>query len=308
VAHGQRSSRRSWADERNVDDLAIERLVRRGVVLREDLMEAGVGVGAIDFRVRERRLRPFMGPGAYLVGHEDAPPLAREHAALLVAGDGAVIFDDSAALLWRMPGVKDDGPVHVALGEKRRSTATIQYHRASLDRWEWRTMHGDIRLTSPARTIADIAGGLELGDLEHVVADAIRRRIVTERELGAYATGRRGAVKLRTVLQLEGGPAWTRSRAEREMLKLIRGAGLPAPRVNRRDGGKERDLIFDAERLIVEIDGFSSHGDRVAFEADRARDSERAARGWMTLRFTWRRVRDQGHGVVAELAASLALR
>ena len=156
-----------------------------------------------------------------------------------------------------------DATIHLTLNAKRRTTDAITFHRGKLLRREVRTLHGDIRATSAARTIADIGHDLDDEDLERIVADAIRRRLTTERELTTYATSRRGAAKLRRVLQLDGGP---------------------------------------------EIDGFGFHGDRVAFEADRARDAERASRGWMTVRFTWRQIRDDRMAVAAELAAALSLR
>ncbi len=308
-SHAERHSGGEGASESAVADLVIGRLVRRGVALRGDLLAAGVGEGAIDYRVRQRRLHPFMGEGAYLVGHDDPPPLARELAALLIAGARAVVSHGSAAVLWRLLPADIEAPIHLTLNAQRRSTDDLTFHRSKLLRREVRTLHGDIRVTSAARTIADVAHDLDHEDLERVVADAIRRRLTTERELARYAQGRRGAAKLRSVLRLKGGAQWTRSKAEQEFLKLVRGAGLPSPRMNKRRDGKGRDAVWDDERVIAEIDSRTFHGlDVIAFEGDRARDSGQAARGWLPLRFTFTRIRDEPLAVAAELAAVLSLR
>jgi very-short-patch-repair endonuclease len=60
--------------------------------------------------------------------------------------------------------------------------------------------------------------------------------------------------------------------------------------------------------VIVEVDGFRSHGKRLAFESDRARDAALAAQGWIVLRFTWRQVRFEPEVVLVRLAQVLALR
>ena len=64
-------------------------------------------------------------------------------------------------------------------------------------------------------------------------------------------------------------PAFTSSEAERRLLELIRAARLPDPRTNVKVGGHEVDLLWPAQRLIVEVDGFAFHSTRAAFERDR---------------------------------------
>jgi very-short-patch-repair endonuclease len=44
------------------------------------------------------------------------------------------------------------------------------------------------------------------------------------------------------------------------------------------------DLLWEAGRLIVEVDGYGHHSDRRAFAADRQRDYELSASGYLTLR------------------------
>jgi very-short-patch-repair endonuclease len=81
-----------------------------------------------------------------------------------------------------------------------------------------------------------------------------------------------------------------RSEAEERFLALVRRAGLPEPEVNVALHGYEIDFLWRDERLAVEIDGYAFHGDRDAFEADRRRDADLAARGIQVMRVTWRRI------------------
>ena len=82
------------------------------------------------------------------------------------------------------------------------------------------TIHGDLRITTPERTILDIAPTLDDEQLENVIALALRNRRTTERKLRAQLhlrEGARGTRRIRAVL--DGGPQWTASQ---------RGARVPA--------------------------------------------------------------------------------
>jgi uncharacterized protein DUF559 len=62
---------------------------------------------------------------------------------------------------------------------------------------------------------------------------------------------------------------------------------------------------FLAQRLIVELDGRESHDTDLAFEKDRERDRLLLAEGWRVVRVTWRQLRDDGPGVIADLRTLL---
>jgi very-short-patch-repair endonuclease len=57
--------------------------------------------------------------------------------------------------------------------------------------------------------------------------------------------------------------------------------------------------------VIVETDGFASHGGRDAFERDRTRDIDRTAQGWAVLRITQRQLGTRPAWVAARLAQTL---
>ncbi len=49
-------------------------------------------------------------------------------------------------------------------------------------------------------------------------------------------------------------------------------------------------MVFDKQKVIVELDGWQFHGDHDSFKADRERDTEALKRGWATVRVTWERL------------------
>jgi very-short-patch-repair endonuclease len=97
----------------------------------------------------------------------------------------------------------------------------------------------------------------------------------------------------------------TRSELERIFLSLCRRHCLPQPEVNAHAGPYEVDFLWRDRRLIVETDGFRHHGDRSAFERDRARDAHLQSLGFQVLRFTYRQLTEGRSTVVAALRALL---
>lgn len=284
---------------------------QRGLVTRRQLLELGLGVGAVDHRVRRGVLHPEL-PGVYRVGHTAPLPLAAEQAALLSIGGDAVLSHWSAAAIHRLT----DGtpsPVHVTVASDRRARrGGVAVHRtAVLDARDTRVRQG-LQVTSAARTLADVVGELERADAEQLVATALRRGVVTLRELQdalkRAPSGRRGAATLRALLAQPGGPAYTRSRAERLMLALVREAGLAPPRCNARVAPYEADFLWASERLVVEIDSWAHHGPRTSFEADRQKDIDLGARGYEVLRITWRKLTGARLAVAAEVGEALGRR
>ena len=70
------------------------------------------------------------------------------------------------------------------------------------------------------------------------------------------------------------------------MRRLARVAGLPAPLVNHRVLGHERDFVWPHARLVVEVDGGPYHAPLAAREHDHERDAELVLAGWRVLRVT----------------------
>ena len=275
---------------------------QHGIVTHAQLLRCGLTRHAIAHRVRTGRLIR-LSRGVYAVGHLGLGWSAQRLAAVLGCGRAGVLSHADAAvgarLLEPVPG-----PIHVTCRSGHRlGPEGVIVHRAALARED--VVHlGPIPMTAPARTLLDLAAAGDERQLEFALREAQARRLVRPAELLRRCDRRRGARLLRAVLEDE--PGLTRSEAERRLLRLLRRAGLPAPRTNVRIGRFEVDLLFADERLIVEVDGFAFHASRSAFERDRDRDAALTALGYRVMRFTWRTLVERPELVVARIAAALA--
>jgi very-short-patch-repair endonuclease len=311
-ARGAKGGERAVIDTVSADRAIAELAGRqRGVVTRAQLLAAGIEASAIERRRRAGRLHA-VHRGIYLVGHRAMAAGAREAAALLACGDGAVVSHLSAAhLLQLLPYPANRRPVDIAVsGRQGVPRPGIRIHRVkALDQRDVNRIDG-LPVTTAARTLLDLAAVLPSDLLERAAAEAQVRRLVRRRDLVDQLErnqGRRGVRALRELLD-ERGAAPTRSEAERRLLRLIRSADLATPEVNARVGRYEVDFLWRAERLVVEVDGFAYHANRRAFESDRRRDATLAASGYMVLRVTWRQIVDAPEAVIARIAATLAVR
>jgi very-short-patch-repair endonuclease len=294
------------ADRRLDEEIARLAARQHGVVSREQLLRIGLGTGAVQARRQAGRLH-LVHRGVYLVGHTAEAPHAPEMAGVLACGDGAVVSHRSAASLWSFAHRFAVTRVELTVPGRRalRRPGLHVHETDELAPNDVSCVDG-IPATSPTRTLLDIARFLRVHHLEHVLADAERRGLVLRGELIRELVrhrGRRGIATLRLALGNE--PAFTRSTAERKLIKLIREASLPSPLTNARVGLHEVDILWPHEHLIVEIDGYQWHSDRAAFERDRLRDAELQALGYRVIRVTWRMIQREPRAVIARIAATL---
>lgn len=264
---------------------------QHGVVTRRQLLGAGLTARVVDRLVRTGGLRT-VHRGVYEVGPV-SPPRATLMAAVLACGPSATLSHQSAAGLWEILPPRSTPPVHVTIRRGNRQPPDVRLHRSRTLLAEEVTVRDGIPVTVPSRTLLDLAAaGARPRTLERALAEALSRRHLTldhVRATLARHRGRSGSSRLRAVLD-DGPPALTRSEAEERFLALIRKAGAPPAETNVRVGDLEVDFFWPAERLVVEVDGFSYHGSRRAFERDRRRDAELAALGLRVVRVTWRQL------------------
>jgi len=287
----------------------IERIAakQRGVVTRAQLLERGVTRHVVDGRVRAGRLH-LLHRGVYRVGPVEAP-YTRELAGILACGKGAVVSHRNAGWLWKLiPDPGDARPVDLTVphGWPARRPG-IRLHRASLQPDEVTQLDG-IPLTTPVRTLVDIATVLPTREVENALAQAERLNLLDRRDLLARLakqTRKPGTPLLRMLLARETGPAFARSEAEERLLVLIRKAQLPAPETNVRVGSYEVDFYWRRERVVVEVDGHAFHSTKRAFENDRRRDSSLAASGIRVMRVTWNQLTSEPEAMLVRLGQAL---
>jgi very-short-patch-repair endonuclease len=228
-------------------------------------------------------------------------------AATLACGPDAALSHAAAGALWelrRSAAVLIDVTVPATA---RRKHPGLRVHTARGLHAEV-TMHVGIPATTPARTILDLAATLQRRPLERVLDSAENARLTDVASLAALArahAGHRGAGKLLATLTTHApGTTLTRSGLEELFLAICRANGLPQPKVNHDLAGHERDFVFPAQRLVVEVDSWTYHRSRRAFETDRYRDAALLLAGYRTLRVTDTQLEHDPAGVAATVAAA----
>ena len=96
-----------------------------------------------------------------------------------------------------------------------------------------------------------------------------------------------------------------RSELEAQFLTLLRRRRLPQPEVNVRVDRFVVDFLWWPRGLIVEVDGWESHGTRSAFEQDRSRDARLKLLGFDVVRFTWRQITSERAAIAATITGLL---
>lgn len=277
------------------------------IVTHAQLITAGLGSDAITYRARTGRLhREF--DGVYAVGPPATTRLERAAAAVLACGPTAALSHASAMVLWGF-WRRWEAPVEVTVTGGRPRPPGLTVHRSRiLSRTEIRTQLG-VPVTSPARTLLDIAPRLMPQRLERTVDDALHTDFLTRRALAAQISKHphaRGSAAVAALLSTTDGPS--RSGWEQAFPAFCRRHGLPRPRLNTTAAGYEVDALFPREQLIVELDSWRFHNSRTAFESDRNRDADTLRAGFATIRVTWRRMRESPAQEADRLHAILAAR
>jgi very-short-patch-repair endonuclease len=265
-------------------DAVIAALAGRqhGVVGRAQLLAAGVEPTAIKRRIRGARLHPLYR-GVYAVGHRVLTQSGRWMAATL-ATDGA-ISHRSAAALW---GIRQSaGRIEVTTRWARRGQPGLLLHRAVLPPDEV-TIHDGIPVTTPARTLLDLAGVLQRHQLQQAINEAEILRLEGPHNLTSRYPTKRGTSALRRLAP----PTHTRRDLEARFHTFLDDRRFPRPQTNTVIEGKEVDFAWPAHRLIIELDSWEFHRTRAAFEDDRRTDRRLKATGWTVIRITWRDLDD----------------
>jgi hypothetical protein len=224
-----------------------------GVITTGQLRTAGLTDAAIYKRVRAGRLHPLYR-AVYAVGHKRLSREARWMAAVLAAGEGAVLSHEAAAVHWQIWRRKVTS-IDIVVPGHRRPRRGFKVHTCRNLVPKDTTVHQGIPITTVPRTLVDLAEVLTPYQLANVIHEAAFRNRFDERATRhaiARAAGR-DLGNLHAALQAHAsGSAGTRSGAEDRFLATWQG---PEPRVNTKVNGIEVDFHWPDENMIVEIDG-----------------------------------------------------
>ncbi len=283
-----------------------------GVATRADLL-AVLPVHVVDHAIASGALVLVL-PRTYTTPERACDSEIHRRAALRYAGPEAALSHPSGLAAWGM-SVPEGNAVHISVDRScrlRHAVGLVVHHREGF------ACHPPAVLVRDGLRVVRLEGCLVdswplLSPLDRrapvICAVQGRRttaaRVVTELERAPKLTGR---VELATLLGLlERGchselEIWGHRRVFDSQL-------LPPARHQRpvRLGTRTvyLDVAYEAEMVAVELDGSAYHGDR---DRDSRRDIALAALGWLTLRFSHRRLHNETEPVRRELRTTLEIR
>jgi hypothetical protein len=278
-----------------------------GVVTHAQLRALGLTQRAIAHRRRSRWLVDLHRE-VYAVGHDRLSPTGRRLAAVWAYGERASLSHRSAAAAWSLRGGGgDDLDVTVrAHSATRRAGTRLHLTTRPVEA----TVLELLPITTPARTLLDLAGGVAPHQVEAALKQAEILGLFDLRALDAVLAAHPrhpGRKRLAAVLDRARRVELTLTFSELEdrFRALCDAHELPRPAVNARPLGFRVDFLWPAARLVVETDGWGAHRTRAAFEDDRARDQALSVAGFRVVRFTHRQIADGPAQVAATLGALL---
>ena len=282
-----------------------------GVISLEQLLLCGLSAEAVRQRIRRGRLHRVHRGVYSLAPTRLLSHAGRAYAAVLAAGDAALLSHGSAAWWWALTQRRRRRRHVSRPGTATRARAGIVIHGRTGLGPEDRAVHERMALTSVERTLFDQAPTAERDDLANQIDHAVERHIYDHAAMEALMhryPGAPGAPLLRGIFRTWQPPAFTRSDGEKILRRLIHEGGLPKPRVNMELHGYERDFVWPDRGLVVEYDGWDGHKTRTQQERDRRRDASLAAVGVLPLRITGLQLTHARDWVLETIGQALAAR
>ena len=284
-----------------------------GIVTRRQALTSGMSPNAVKWAVRKGTWQPVY-PGIYAAFTGTVGRRARLWAALLYAGEGAILSHETAAELTGLAD-RQSALITVTVPNARRVVAPpgVKIRVSRHAGLKWRFAQGIPPHTLTEDAIIDLANAADsLDDVIGWVTTAFARHLTSEWPL-RQAVAARSRLRWRDQLNeiITFAACGTHSVLEfRYDRDVERAHGLPraARQVpfTKRDGSRGfRDRYYEGYgRLVVELDGKRHHPDETR-PRDRARDNQAAAKGGSTLRYDWGDVTREACQTAAQVCEAL---
>jgi very-short-patch-repair endonuclease len=276
---------------------------QHGVVARRQLLERGMHPQAVKHRLATGRLHRLW-PGVYAVGRPGVTRRGRWMAATLACR--GILAGESAAALAAMGDCERRLIEVIVPPGARTRLAGISPREAQLLAAHVGAIDG-IPVTSPARTLLDLARTRSRHDLETAINEAVKLDLIDPETLRAALgdfAGVAGAAALRATLDVRTF-VLTEAGVERHFLPIAYRAGLSRPLTQQWVNGFLVDFLWPALGLVVETDGLRFHRTAAKQAADLRRQQTHLAAGLWPLRFSHGQVRFEKGYVEATLADML---
>jgi very-short-patch-repair endonuclease len=231
----------------------------------------------------------------------------------MATSPGAAVSHRAAAAIYGLDGFNgSSAPIEVSSTHKIRTRHGIVAHRvAKLPHCDL-NRHEGLVVTSPTRTIIDLAGCVDEERLRIALDSALRQRLTSiahlKRRLKELGTrGRRGAAAIGRLLRLYRCEAPSGSVLETKFENLCRRHHLDGFTRQYPVGQFRVDFAWPKSKVLVELDGFTYHANRSDHGRDLRRQNLLALKqpGWVLLRFNWFDVVAQPEAVVRTLRSAL---
>ncbi|HET8815207.1 MAG TPA: DUF559 domain-containing protein [Solirubrobacterales bacterium] len=250
-----------------------------------------------------------MSLGVYAVGWPALNQKRRWMAAVLAGGEGAALSHRSAAAMWEI-GSEQPGRIDVSVRRRcePRGPGVRFRGRPSMSAQDI-VLRDDIPVTSPARTLVDLATELSPMALERAVNDADKRDLVDPERLREELIRFSRQPGVRSLRQLLDKLFFQLSDSDLEIYfrRIMKATKLPMPLSKQRVNGFEVDFFWPDLGLVVETDGLRYHRTPSAQIRDARRDRAHVMAGMAPLRFTHYEVRYEPARVRSALTKTIAI-
>lgn len=257
--------------------------------------------------------------GVYGVAGCPSSRLTSLWAAILAAGDGAVITHETAALLHGAERLRPE-PLTLTRphGSHHRIEGVIVHQIDDLvdaHRTRWK----GLPISTPARSVVELGATSSVEVVGLVADDLVRLRRTTYGRIAAVLghVARPGKPGIEIVMAMlderSDGYVPAQSELEGALFCTLDAGGLPrpvrqlplpgrGPRPGIADGG-----YLDAQ-IVLEADGRRWHARVDAARRDRERDAQVVAAGWVPLRFVYEQIVGDPAGVCAVVEETRSMR
>jgi hypothetical protein len=294
-------------------DVKVLRLAgrQRSLVTRQQLIELGCPKALIEawldagllFRVHR---------GVYALAGARVDFDFKVLAGVLAAGEGAVASHRTAGALFGLRRVTCDSVEVTVPGRRAPKGKGLIGHRSDRLEAPDLTFIGVVPVTTPARTLLDLAGVLDPSRLGGVLDDVIVRKLASlgaiERVLARTGDERRSGGRLLAELvgERRRGKKPSETGLEDELIEVFRMYGLPEPVrqfvLPLPGGGTARfDAAYPDLLLGFEADGDRWHKGLLDRMRDEARDEQCGLIGWTVRRYGTEDIRDRPAGIADEV-------
>ena len=263
------------------------------MVSRAQLLAAGVRHSAVDRALRAGRLHR-LHPGIYSL---PAPELLTEDAhltaALLAAGDGAILARGTAAWRWQLIPAP---PLTIEL---------LTQGQCRL-RPDDTTHDGHFPIPSVPRTLLDLATHYQHHALVRALAEAEFHHDTRPADIQrTLRRGHAGSANLRAALSAHApGHGKAKSHLERKFRRLLLKHKIPLPLRNQQLGPWTVDCLWPQHRLVVELDG-GQHTRPAQASRDQDRDLWLRRHRYTIRRYGDKQLTQQPNAVIEDLLAAL---